>query len=152
MEASKKGLDLIKEFEGFRSETYICPTGHPTIGYGHKLKPGEEFPVGITRDKADALLREDVAGTETGVENAAKVALNQNQFDALVSFAFNVGIGNLIRSTLLRKLNMGDYDGAAEEFGRWVYGTVNGEKQRLPGLIRRREAETELFKSTEEGN
>lgn len=134
------GVSLIKSFEGCKLTSYKCPAGVWTVGYGHTgqfVKPG----LSITQSEADELLLHDLDVFEAGVENAVGVELNDNQFSALVSFAYNVGIGNFRRSTLLKKLNKGDYAGAAEQFERWNRG---GGKV-LRGLVRRRKAEKELF-------
>ena len=137
---SDDGLDLIKHFEGCELTAYVCPSGIYTIGYGHTggVTPGQT----ITQAEADKILREDVRKFETGVDNYTNVPLNQSQFDALVSFTFNVGLGAYRDSTLLRLLNGADYEGAAGQFGRWV----NGANGPLPGLVRRRDAEEKLFR------
>ena len=136
---SQKGIDLIKEFEGFRARAYLCPANVLTIGYGH-TKTCRQGQV-ISTTKGEELLKEDLKRFENAVNVLVKVPLNQNQFDALVSFAFNVGVGAFRNSTLLRRLNQGNYKLAADEFKRWVRG--GGKK--LPGLIRRRQAERDLF-------
>ena len=137
---SDDGLDLIKHFEGCELTSYICPSGIYTIGYGHTgdVLPGQV----ITQQEADNLLRKDVQKFETGVNNYTNVVLNQSQFDALVSFSYNVGLGAYRDSTLLRLLNGGDYEGAAGQFSRWV----NGSNGPLPGLVRRRDAEEQLYR------
>lgn len=139
MYISKKGLELIKQFEGLRLKAYKCPAGIWTIGYGHTkgVYPG----MTITEELADKFLVDDIWYFERGVESLVAVPLTQGQFDALVSFAFNVGADGLGDSTLLKKLNSGDYAGAADEFPKWVYS--RGKK--LKGLVRRRAAERELF-------
>lgn len=135
------GLDLIKDFEGLRLDSYRDAVGVWTIGYGHTRTagPGQR----ITNAEATALLREDVANFENAVTRAVRVPITENQFAALVSFAYNVGSGALNSSTLLRRLNAGDTFGAADEFLRWnrAGGSV------LAGLTRRRAAERELFLS-----
>ena len=138
---SPKGIDLIKEFEGFRARAYLCPANVLTIGYGHTktCKPGQV----VSTAKGEELLIKDLKRFENAVNVLVKVPLNQNQFDALVSFAFNVGVGAFKASTLLRLLNQGNYKLATNEFKRWVHG--GGRK--LPGLIRRRQAEANLFAS-----
>jgi lysozyme len=141
MQISPVGLNLIKESEGLRLQVYGDAVGLPTIGYGHLLKPGEHFSAGITESQADELLNADVEVAAAVVNSYVKVPLNQNQFDALVDFVFNLGSANFRKSTLLKKLNAKDFVGAAGEFGRWVY--AGGHP--LPGLIARREAERELF-------
>ena len=142
MKISDKGLNLIKEFEGCRLTSYVCPAGVLTIGYG---STGSHVKSGmtITKEEAENLLRKDVSRFETAVNDLVKVSLNQGQFDALVSFAFNLGSGALAESTLLRLLNNSDYEGAAAQFDRWVKaGAVT-----LEGLVRRRNAEEALFRS-----
>lgn len=137
---TQAGLNLIKEFEGFSPVVYNCPAGHPTIGYGHLIKPYERFEC-ISESKAEDLLREDVQIAEQAVQRLIDVPLIDGQFDALVSFTFNLGAGALAESTLRRKLNNGSYDEVPEQLMRWVY--AGGKK--LKGLIRRREAEVGLF-------
>lgn len=141
MRLSPSGLELIKSHEGLRLSAYQDVAGVWTIGYGNTstAKPG----MIITQEQAERLLMNDVEQFENAVNNLVRVTLNQNQFDALVSFTFNLGRGALYRSTLLRKLNVGDYAGAASEFGRWV----NAGGKPWPGLIRRRQEERELFES-----
>lgn len=139
MNVSENGLDLIKRFEGCRLSAYQDSVGVWTIGYGHTrgVKRGDK----ITRAQADEFLAQDAADAASDVERRVKVPLNQNQFDALVSFTFNLGDGNLKSSTLLRRLNEGNYRAAADQFGRWVFaGGVL-----LDGLVKRREAERQLF-------
>lgn len=142
MKTSQKGIDIIKTFEGTVLKVYKDAVGLPTIGIGHLIKKGEVFTT-ITQQQAEELLAKDLKQFEEGISTSVKVALTQNQFDALVSFAFNLGIGNLNSSTLLKKLNAGDIQGAANEFVRW-----NKASERvLSGLTRRRLAEKELFLS-----
>lgn len=140
MKTGEKGIFLIKVSEGFRSKMYLCPAGIPTIGYGHVLRKGEDSGE-ITEIQAEYLLQNDVAEVEDKINNLVSVPLTQNQFDALISFTYNVGPGNFERSTLLRCLNKGLYNLAADQFKRWVYG--GGVI--LPGLVSRREEEKELF-------
>ena len=144
------GLNLVKEFEGLHKllpggkvGAYLDPVNVWTIGYGHTkgVKPGDV----ITKQKAEDLLKEDMEEFEKVVEKYVSVPLNSNQFSALVSFTFNVGDGAFNGSTLRKLLNQSKYDAAAEQFTRWVYGTVNGKRVKLPGLVRRREAERRLF-------
>lgn len=139
MHTSQKGLDLIKSFEGLRLSAYRCPADIPTIGYG--TTAGVKMGDTITKELAEDLLREDVARFEAQVLRLVKVPLTQGQHDALVSFVYNLGAGNLSSSTLLRLLNSGDYKGAAAQFDRW---TKAGGKT-LAGLVRRRAAERALF-------
>jgi lysozyme len=144
MRASEAALDLIKRCESLKLEAYLCPAGIPTIGYGHTA--GVVVPSTTTLDQAEAFLHEDVAFAERLVNQRVKVSLTQGQFDALVSFVFNIRNPEVqfteANCTLLRKLNAGDYDGAAAEFGRWTHAgqTV------LAGLVTRRAKEAALFK------
>lgn len=141
MAASQRLLDMIKKYEGFRESPYICPGGQLTIGYGKAIKPGEY--TSITKSDAEVLLRKTVAAFERSIKNLVQVPLNQNQYDALVSFAYNVGAGAFKKSELLKKLNAGDYKGAADEFPKW--NKSKGEV--LKGLVRRRDEERKLFLS-----
>jgi GH24 family phage-related lysozyme (muramidase) len=137
---SPVGLDLIKEFEGLELTAYLCPAGVWTIGYGSTsgVKQGDR----ITVEQAEALLRKDVERFEAAVAQMVRVPLTDNQFAALTSFAFNCGTEALRGSTLLRLLNAGDYQGAANQFLRW---TRAGGAEEVPGLVIRRKAERELF-------
>ncbi len=141
MNISNKGLELIKESEGFRAERYLDVAKKPTIGYGHLIKAGEDFSKGVTEEQATELLLKDVAWAETAVTTHVLVALNQNQFDALVDFTFNLGAGRLKESTLLKLVNEGKMDEAAEQFPRWV--RAGGKVQ--PGLVTRRQKERDLW-------
>lgn len=138
------GIALIKQYEGLRLTTYKDAVGIPTIGYGHvenSIPPGGTRT--ITAEAAEQILREDLQRFEHDVNNMLTVEVTQNQFDALVSFAFNLGPANLKSSTLLRKVNSGDFNGAAEEFPKWNH--AGG--QVLAGLTARRNAEKNLFLS-----
>lgn len=147
MTASNDCKEIIKNAEGYRSETYKCPSGKYTVGWGHTkgVKPGDK----ITVDKAEEYLQKDIDECIEYIYTHVKVPLTQGQFDALVSFIFNCGAGNFESSTLLELLNKGDYEGAADEFPRWVYGTdpETGKKVKLEGLVIRRMAEQTLFLS-----
>ena len=149
MKVSNTGLSLIKSFEGLMLNPYLCSAGKPTIGWGSTYYPdGKKVTLQdkeITEEKAFEIL-EYIANKDFGnnINKVVKVPLNQNQFDALVSFAYNVGNGNFNSSTLLRKLNSSDYEGAANEFKKW---NRSGGKI-LAGLARRRKAEKELFDRT----
>lgn len=145
MKTSDKGLALIKSFEGFRARPYLCPAGVPTIGYGATYYPdGKKVTM---RDKpvseadATAMLRSMLVQYENGVERYVQVPITQGQFDALVSFAYNLGLAALKGSTLLRLVNERNFVGAAAQFSRW--NKASGKV--LPGLTRRREAERKLF-------
>jgi lysozyme len=140
LKASKKCVETIKRFEGVSLKAYVCPAGVWTIGYG-STGPHVKQGMVITPAQADALLAADLRRFEDGVIKLVKVPLEQGQFDALVSFAFNVGLTALAGSTLLRKLNSGDYVGAQMQFGRW--NKAGGKV--LDGLSKRRAAEVELW-------
>ena len=140
MKMGEKGIDLIKHFEGFRSTVYLCPSGVATLGYGSTHGITMDSPP-ITEEEGLELLMLDIAKFERGVNRLIDVPLNQNQFDALTSFAFNLGNGSLQASTLRKKVNREDYEGAADEFPRWVF--AGGRK--LNGLVKRRYAERALF-------
>lgn len=146
MKLSKRGVELIAEFEGFVGHGYNDAAGHCTIGYGHLLHYGpcsrSELARTISRSAARDLLDRDVDRFERAVNRLVTRSITQGQFDALVSFAYNVGEGALAGSTLLRKLNAGDFDGAAAEFDRWT----RAGGQVLAGLVRRRNAEEALFR------
>ncbi|HEY9815211.1 MAG TPA: lysozyme [Candidatus Obscuribacterales bacterium] len=136
---SQRGLELIMEFEGLELEAYQDSVGVWTIGYGHTrgVRPGDR----ITEEQARAFLKVDVMDAEKAINRLVEVDLNQNQFDALVAWTYNLGSGNLANSTLLKKINEGKFDEAQEEFDRWVYA---GGRQ-LRGLVRRRDAEEALW-------
>jgi len=141
MKISENGIKLIKQCEGLRLEAYKCPGGVWTIGFGHtkNVHAGDI----ITKEQAEELLKKDVKSAEYYVNKEVKRELNQNQYDALVSFVFNIGSVKFRCSTLLMRLNDGNYKAAAEQFENWVYS--KGKK--LDGLIKRRKAEKMLFLS-----
>jgi len=141
MQLSAAGLELLKQSEGFRSHTYNDVNGFPTIGYGHRLLDHESFPAGISEAQAAGMLAADVRSAEQAVARLVKVPLTQGQFDALVDFCFNLGVGRLASSTLLKVLNGGRYADAAEQLLRWdiAGGEVNA------GLKARREAEFAIW-------
>lgn len=139
MKASTNCRELIQHFEGFQPKPYRCPGGYWTIGYGHLIDSPDRGE--ITRGEAALLLSKDMEVAERAVLRQVKVPLNQGQFDALVSFTFNLGSGALQASTLRRKLNQELYWLVPEQLRRWVF--AGGRK--LPGLIRRREAEVALW-------
>lgn len=144
MKISNNGLNLIKQFEGLRLNAYDDGVGVWTIGYGTTKYPnGSRVKKGdkITQTQADHYIANDVATFERAVNMLVNVPLNQNQFDALVSFTYNLGATNLSASTLLKKLNSKDYKGAAAEFPKW--NKAGGKV--MTGLVRRRKAEMELF-------
>jgi lysozyme len=141
MKLSAAGLALLKVSEGFRSKMYFDSAGLPSIGYGHKILPHERFPDGIDEPRAAEILAADLAGAESAVGSLVKVPLTQGQFDALVDFTFNLGRGRLAYSTLLKMLNGGQYDAAADQLLRWdqAGGSVN------KGLAIRRATERNLW-------
>jgi lysozyme len=139
MKLSKVGADLIKKYEGCRLKAYKCPAGVWTIGFGHTGNVIEGQV--ITQAQADALFDKDVQKFVDGVNKLVKVEINQNQFDALVSFAYNLGIGALKKSTLLQYVNKKQFDKAANEFDRW--NKADGKV--LKGLVNRRNSEEALF-------
>ncbi|MFV8984079.1 lysozyme [Serratia fonticola] len=144
MQISSKGRDLIKGFEKLELKAYPDPGtgGKPwTVGWGHTkgVKPGDH----ITLAQAEAFLAEDLSVFESAVNAAIKRPMTQNQFDALVSLVFNIGGANFASSTLVKKFNAGDIQGAADQFPRWK----NASGKEMKGLVRRRAAERELFLS-----
>ena len=139
----ERAIDLIKEFEGFRRNLYVCPAGKPTIGYGHVIQPGEKFFIPMTEEYAETLLGMDLERFCKGVDELLKVHVTDSQFGALVSFAFNIGLGAFKQSTMLKMLNDGKYKEAGGQFMRWVFA----DKKQLPGLVKRRAAERNLFLS-----
>lgn len=143
MKTSQTGIDLIKKFEGCQLKAYLCPAGVWTIGVGHTggVKQGQV----ITQKQADDLLRQDVEKFEDAIHQFVKVELNQNQFDALVSWTFNLGGGALQKSDMLTFINKGDFTNAAKELVLWNKATVKGQRVVLSGLVKRREAEKDLF-------
>lgn len=136
---SKEGIEMIKEFEGFRDEAYRCAAGRLTIGYGH-TKDVKEGDI-VSADAAEEMLRKEVRWAENAVRKYVKANITDSQEDALVSFVYNVGENAFRNSTLLRKLNSGDYQGSAEEFMKW--NKAGGRV--LRGLSARRGRERELF-------
>lgn len=149
MKVSSAGINLIKEFEGVRLKSYKCPAGVWTVGVGHtsaagppKVGPGME----ITNAQAMKILAQDLGQFENGIDTMVKVPLTQNQFDALVSFTYNVGLGAFQKSTLLKKLNAGQYDAVPAELMKW---TKAGGKE-LPGLVRRRRAEAAMWRGVDD--
>lgn len=139
MKTSKSGIDLIKKYEGCVLKAYKCPSGVWTIGYGHTkgVKKGQI----CTKKQAEYFLSQDLKTFEKGVLKGVKVTLNQNQFDALVSFTYNVGLGAFKSSTLLRYINKKDFSSASKELLKW--NKSNGKV--LSGLVKRRAAERQLF-------
>lgn len=177
---SQNGLELIKKYESLRLNAYLCPANKLTIGYGHVILPKYDYVLFkhmsydqlsritddcqrhrrlskeakqllfITPIQADALLNGDTRQLVHYLDSVTPVPLTQNQFDALCSLIFNIGQGNYARSTLRRLLHDDDYTGAAAEFDRWTYGSVNGIKTKLSGLVKRRSEERQLFESPDD--
>jgi lysozyme len=158
VKVSQKCIEQIKKDEGVRNRPYQCPALLWTIGVGHVIDPNHAkvpladrkqlpIPAGwdrvLSADEIDEILRKDLNRFETGVLRLIKVPLTQGQFDALVSFSFNVGLGNLQNSTLRMKVNRSEFEAAAEQFLVW---TKAGGKV-LPGLVKRRTHEKEMFES-----
>jgi lysozyme len=145
MRTGKAGIALIKEFEGLELKAYLCPANVWTIGYGHTAAAGPP-PVRpgmtITPDEAENILRNDLVKYENAVERAVKVDLTQRQFDALVSLCYNIGPGAFAKSTLVRKLNRGEYDSVPAELMKWT----KASGRELAGLVRRRRAEAKLWR------
>ncbi|ACF43163.1 Lysozyme [Pelodictyon phaeoclathratiforme BU-1] len=140
MQTSENGFALIRKYEGLRLATYVCPGGKLTIGYGHT---GPDVTTGkkIDEEEANALLVKDVQRFERAVNGLVTAPMTQGMFDALISFSFNLGVGSLKSSTLLKKLNAGNLTGAADEFLKW--NKAGGKV--LAGLSARRESERERF-------
>ena len=143
---SSKGLDIIKKYEGFSSKPYLCPAHVPTIGYGSTYyEDGSKVKLTdspITQERATELLEALLVSFERAVDSYCTDSINQNQFDALVSFAYNCGVGNLKSSTLLRKVNVNpDNPTIKDEFLKWN----KGAGKVLAGLTKRRQAESDLY-------
>ncbi len=141
MHISMKGIELIKAFEGFFPMPYLCPAGYPTVGFGHLIREGEDFTKGLSLIEAESLLWNDLQRYAAAVHRLIQVPLTQKQFDALVSFTYNVGPGALQRSTLRRKVNREEHEEVPRELMRWIF--AGGRK--LNGLIRRRQAEGLMY-------
>lgn len=141
MQTSAEGIAMIKRFEGLRLTAYTCSSSIFTIGYGHTGKDVTEG-MSISIEKAEQLFNHDLAIAETAINTLVKVSLTQCQFDALVSWTYNLGSGNLMDSTLLKVLNAGEFNKVPEQMKKWVYV----KKQIILGLVRRRDEEAILFK------
>lgn len=141
MKINAKGLELVKRFEGLRLEAYRCPAGVLTIGYG-STGPHVKQGMVITPGEAERLLVKDLSRFEAGVEAMVTgVPTSEDEFSAMVSLAYNIGLGAFATSTLLKRHKAGNKIGAANAFMSWIYA----KKQKLAGLVRRREAEKELY-------
>ena len=145
MKTGKKGIALIVQFEGIKLTPYVCPAGLWTVGIGTLIGNGKTLPPEwnrkFTLEECYALLNKELRSIERGISKYVTVPITQNQFDAIVSFVYNLGLGAFQRSTLRRKINRQDFVGAAKEFLRW--NKANGKP--LKGLTRRRLAESTLF-------
>jgi lysozyme len=141
MKMSANGIKKLMEWEGVVLHIYKDQAGYPTIGCGHLIQKGEDYSKGLTTEQAMDLLTDDLVRFEEAVNNAVKVPLTQNQYDALVSFAFNVGAGAFRTSTLLKRLNSGDYAAVPDQLMRW---TKAGGKP-CDGLVVRRRNEIKLW-------
>ncbi len=144
MKTSEKGYNLIRQSEGFKLESYQDTGGVWTIGYGHTK--GVVQGMNITEETAEKFLKQDVEHCERCLMWYSQ-DFTQGQYDACIDFIFNLGAGNFYSSTLFKKMKVGDYKGASDEFLKWIYGTVNGKRVKLPGLVTRRAKERELFNS-----
>ena len=146
---SKNGIDLVKRFEGLRLGAYLCPAGVCTVGYGStRMMSGRAVTLddNVSIEIAEAMLKQDLLYFEDKVMRFVKSDLNQNQFDALVSFTYNVGEGNLKKSTLLKKVNINPNDTTIKfEFLKWNKANVDGVLNELPGLTERRKKEAQLY-------
>jgi GH24 family phage-related lysozyme (muramidase) len=153
MTISDAGVEFVKGWEGFVPKLYNDPVGHCTVGYGTLVHKGncdgrdseQPYLNGVTKDEATRLLASELADKQAAVRSTVKVALNQNQYDALVSFAYNVGAGAFQKSTLLKLLNQGKYDAVPGELKKWSKARKGGQLVDLPGLVNRRAGEAELF-------
>ena len=158
MKLSEKGLDLIKLFEGCKLKMYKDQAGYPTIGIGHKLTPEELktglitiygkthlWANGLTEEQIEDLKYQDADYCEAVINAHVKVLLNQYQYDAIVSFIFNVGVGAFLRSTLLKKINEKRFKDVPNEINKWTFITSNGKKIVSNGLKNRRDAEIKLW-------
>lgn len=147
MKVSERCLTMIKHHEGVRFKPYKCPAGLWTMGVGHLIGDGKSLPADwnrtFTAAEVDSILATDLQRFERGVRRLCPVSLSQGQFDALVSFSFNVGLGALQRSTLRMRTNRGDKTGAAKEFMKWT----KAAGKVLPGLVKRRKDEATLYMS-----
>lgn len=141
------GIQLVESSEGYVDHEYLDSAGNPTICYGHLITAGQTFPATMTQAQCTALLQQDLGSAQTCVQNSVNVPLNENQFSALVDFAFNLGCGALQGSTLLRLLNQGQYTAVPAQMMRWTYA---GGRQ-LPGLVTRRQNEGTLWNTPVSG-
>jgi lysozyme len=144
MRIGEKGLLLLKDLEGYEDKVYLDTAGLPTIGYGHKIEPYEHLSI-VTEEQAENLLLKDIEIVETCINNWVLVPLVQEEFDALVCLVYNIGCHAFHSSTLLKMLNVEDFDEAAKQFLVWNKDRENGKLVVNKGLMNRREREQKLF-------
>jgi len=144
LKTSKKGLEHIIKWEGLVLKSYICPAGKPTIGVGHVILPGENYQE-ITKEQALKILAKDVQRFENAIKKHITTPLNQNQFDALVSFIFNTGEGGIINTGLQRAINSRNFDSVPKKLEEWSRFRVGGVLRINKGLLNRRKSEGQLF-------
>lgn len=147
LKTSQAGLEFITQWEGLILKPYKDVAGLRTIGVGHLIKPNENFPdgVSITKEKALELLAIDVQLCENAIKKSFQVVLNQNQFDALVSFGFNCGVGVYTNSGVAKAISSNDFNKVPARLQEWCKARVNGTLTTVPGLLNRRKAESDLF-------
>jgi lysozyme len=137
--------ELLRPYEKYVEYPYYDQAGILTVGYGHVIRNSENFDEGISLESAENLLKFDVESRLNQIEDAINITLTINQYAAVMSLVFNIGVYSFLNSTLLRKLNSGDFNGAAEQFLVWNKVTINGVKQISRGLIARRSSEQNIF-------
>ena len=146
MKPSRNCILLIKKFEGYSANSYLCPAHVPTIGFGSTMWPnGQKVKLGetITLDEAEKLLMWELTNKSNALPN---LSVNQNQYDSIISFCYNLGVGAFLKSTLFKKLNVNPSDETIrDEFMKWTKARVKGELKTLPGLVRRRKEEADLY-------
>jgi len=148
---SKKGLEHIMKWEGIILKRYICPAGKPTIGVGHVILPNENY-LEITKEQALEILTKDVQRFELAIKKHITVPLNQNQFDALVSFIFNTGEGGIINTSIQKAINSSDFSKVPEKLKEWCKFRVGGVMKVNKGLLNRRTSEAQLFMESPKQN
>lgn len=137
---TSKGVNFIAQFEGFKETPYLCPSGCPTIGFGHVIRKGEFFDK-ITKEEGLILLKKDLQIYQKVISKLLTVSLSKSQYIAVLSLTYNIGPGAFQRSTLRQKINREEYEEIPSEFMKWIWG----KGKILPGLVKRREAEIKLF-------
>lgn len=151
--ASILAIMLLQDLEGFRSHVYRNGGGRDTIGFGHLVRAGENWSGGVTKAEATELLHRDLKVAEQSVNSLVTNTINQNQFDALVIWTYNLGGANLKRSTMLKRVNSGKLDLVPFEMARWIHTKHRdtGKVEAIPGLVNRRNKEIELWKTPVKG-